>query len=85
MDQSTLVVGALLAGFVLYLAAAQRLGIYVAILTGRTQQQAASSGSSAAGGGLGGIIGGIIGQGGIPNPAAGGGTSTPAGGATGSF
>jgi len=43
MDQSTLIIGAILAGFVLYLAAANRLGVYVAILTGRTSGASSTS------------------------------------------
>jgi len=63
MDHSTIVIGAIFAGFILYLAAANRLGVYVAILTGRVQQSTGTSAAAPAAtssSGAGGLLGGLV-------------------------
>lgn len=58
MSQSTYIVATLLAGFVLFLAARDRLSAYTAVLWGATTQ-AAPSGPSSSGSGSGSGIAGI--------------------------
>lgn len=54
MNQSSIIVATLLAGFVLYVAAKGRLGTYLGVLWGNTAQ-ATPSGSPGGSGGSGGI------------------------------
>jgi hypothetical protein len=48
MSQSSILVGALLAAFILYLAINKRLGVYWSLLTGGTGQQAAANAAAVA-------------------------------------
>jgi hypothetical protein len=50
MSQSTFIVGALIAGFVLYLAMKNRLSVYTGVLWGNTAAATPGSGSSASSG-----------------------------------
>lgn len=59
MSQSTVIAAALLAGFVLFLAARNRLGAYVAVLWGATAAPEPAA-SSPSGSGSGGSSGGSI-------------------------